>query len=428
MAIGVSFFLVYSKAKIQADRLHDKPISVRCQVRYTLSHMSWSGAKRLGHKVYRVQFTTPAKAMPRLWANGKVKHTHPNASQINHILDGIADRAVMLHAQYIAAGTFAAESDYINAMMGHVEAAQPCTLFSDYAQYISYLKDRAVGTTTQNRHRLILGILEQFQKQTGYLLDYHTLNKTFAAKFTAWAVRELPTHRKTQNMQHTVQRYFKDMRNFLSHAHTEGWTTVVTWRQIKPVFKTNPFPVTVSDQDIERMWAITPADLPCSPQKAASCIITRDWFLFGTQTSLRWSDWQAGKFKIIDLMPIGYNLQFTQQKTDAPLEIPLSALAIEILRKYDMKMPQCFCPASTSDHLGILANAAGIQKHITSHTARRTFCTLQEAAGVPRGVVMRITGHRTEKDYLRYTGISFKYNADMMRRANPEMFKIKSAG
>lgn len=114
MAIGVSFFLVYSKAKIQADRLHDKPISVRCQVRYTLSHMSWSGAKRLGHKVYRVQFTTPAKAMPRLWANGKVKHTHPNASQINHILDGIADRAVMLHAQYIAAGTFAAESDYIN--------------------------------------------------------------------------------------------------------------------------------------------------------------------------------------------------------------------------------------------------------------------------------------------------------------------------
>lgn len=44
------------------------------------------------------------------------------------------------------------------------------TQISDYAQYISYLKDRAVGTTTQNRHRLILGILEQFQKQTGFPL------------------------------------------------------------------------------------------------------------------------------------------------------------------------------------------------------------------------------------------------------------------
>lgn len=170
MAIGVSFFLVYSKAKIAADRLQDKPVSVRCQVRYTLSHLNWSGAKRLGHQLHRVQFTTPAKAMPRLWANGKVKHTHPNAGQINQILDGIAERAVALHAQYIAAGIFPTESDYITAMMGQVEAATTCTLLSDYAQYISYLKDRAVGTTTQNRHRLILGILEQFQKQTGFPL------------------------------------------------------------------------------------------------------------------------------------------------------------------------------------------------------------------------------------------------------------------
>ena len=75
-----------------------------------------------------------------------------------------------------------------------------------------------------------------------------------------------------------------------------------------------------------------------------------------------------------------------------------------------------------------VCDCAGIEKHLTSHTARRTYCTLAEKAGVPRGVVMRISGHHTEKDYLLYTGISFEYNADMMRRANPGMFAIKTAG
>jgi integrase len=60
-----------------------------------------------------------------------------------------------------------------------------------------------------------------------------------------------------------------------------------------------------------------------------------------------------------------------------------------------------------------------------AHTARRTFCTLQEKAGVPRSIIMRISGHRTEKDYLRYIGITFEYNADALRSANPQWFELK---
>lgn len=429
MAISISFFLVYSRAKIQAESLQNKPVSIRCQVRYTRSHLNWSGAKRMGHDIIRLQFTTPAKAMPRLWANGKVKHTHPNALQINAIIDGIAERAVSLHAQYIAAGAFPPDNDYIAAILGTDVAAGPSsTLLQDYARYIGYLVDRKVTVTFLRQHKNLLGIMEQFQAQTGYLLEYETLNKTFAAKFAAWCQKSLPKRRKTQNFEKTAQRYFKDLRIFLNHAFTEGWTRETIWRQIKPRFKRNPFPTTLTEDEIARLLALTAADIPCRPRQQKTVIITRDWFLFGTQTCMRWSDWQGSKYRFVDLSPIGWNLQFVQKKTGDALEIPLSALALEILRKYDFRMPPCYSPYSTIQHLALLARAAGIEKHLTSHTARRTYCTLAEKAGVPRGVVMRISGHQTEKDYLLYTGISFEYNADMMRRANPAMFAIKKSG
>ena len=47
---------------------------------------------------------------------------------------------------------------------------------------------------------------------------------------------------------------------------------------------------------------------------------------------------------------------------------------------------------------------------------------------MPRSVIMRISGHKTEKEYLKYIGVSFEYNADMMRKANPAWFDLKISG
>lgn len=424
MAISISFFLVYSKKKITSERLHDTPVSVRAQVRYTRSHLNWSAARRFGHEIRRIQFTTGVQAHPRLWANGKVKHTHPNAATINATLDAIADRAIAAHAAYIEAGIFPPDNDFMAAMLGAKEAAGPASdFFGYYEQFILYMADKGIHRTTRVGHTLILGLLKKFSAQTGYTITFETINKTFAAKYAAWRTRQ-PTVRKNQNPTATAQRHFKELRNFLSHAHSEGWTTATAWRQIRPQIPKPKFPITVTAEEIARIWALTTADFQQRYKGTSNNILlTRDWFTLGTQTAMRWIDWKTKKYRFIPLPDGQYNLQFTQHKTDDPVEIPLSALAIEILRRYNFDMPPPFTAASTLHHLTAIANAAGITKHITSHTARRTFCTLQEAAGVPRGVIMRITGHRTERQYLRYTGITYRVNADLMRRANPDMFK-----
>jgi len=49
---------------------------------------------------------------------------------------------------------------------------------------------------------------------------------------------------------------------------------------------------------------------------------------------------------------------------------------------------------------------------IVTHTARRSFATNLYLAGIPSITIMKITGHKTEKNFLRYIGISQEENAN----------------
>jgi len=429
MAISTSFFLVYSAQKIKTEKLEKKPVSIRAQVRYTRSAMAWSIAKRMGHQVERLQFTIPAKAQPRYWANGKVHHNHPDAQQINNTIDTIAARAAELHAQFIAAGAFPDPAQFIAQILQatpETPTQSQSTFFSHYNQYLQFLKDQNTPPKPIENQRRICAILLRFQTETGYQINYNSINRTFAARFITWAANTLPKRRSGQNIRITAERYITDLKHFLNHAHREEWTTATTWRQIKSTRQPRKFPITITDDEIQQLAAITADQLPARTDIRAGLANTLDWFIFATQTGLRWSDWQTRRIQIITHTPNIINIRITTEKTDQPLEIPLTNLAVQILQRNGGQMPPGYPYTTTSRHLRRIARIAGIQKHLTTHTARRTFCTTQEAAGVPRAYIMRITGHRHEADYLRYTGITYALNADLMRRANPAAF-TKSA-
>lgn len=428
MAIGLSFFLVYTKAKMEEYNLHNTPVSIRCQLRFTLSDLPWGIAKRMGHDVQRLQFMLDVKAIPKHWANGKVSHRHPNAAVINGRIDEISQRAVQLHDAYCKSGRFPDNSSYMLAILGGNEARRETVFFEDYAKYIEYLDNRKVSGDFVQRQRHLCQLLKTFQKQTGYHLEYSTVGRTFAEKFSAWVIKTVPQRQHNQDMAKTAMAYLESLKIFCSHALLEQWTNERLFQQIILNFKSNPFPTALTMQEVQQLLAVKASDIKGIPQVQRNAIITRDWFVFATQAGIRYSDWRQKRFALVDLMPAGMNIRFVQEKTDNPLEVPLSRIGIAILERNDFNMPAAFGATSTGIHLRLLAQAAGIKKHVTTHTARRTFCTLQEKAGVPRSVIMRISGHKTEKEYLKYIGVSFEYNADMMRKSNPGWFDLKISG
>ena len=53
---------------------------------------------------------------------------------------------------------------------------------------------------------------------------------------------------------------------------------------------------------------------------------------------------------------------------------------------------------------------------VSSHTARRTFASNAYRAGVPAMVIMKITGHRTETQFLKYIKITNDEAAKIMQK------------
>jgi integrase len=168
----------------------------------------------------------------------------------------------------------------------------------------------------------------------------------------------------------------------------------------------------------------------------------RDLFLIGCETGLRYSDFcslQAGQI-------LGNNLEVipikTRKKTATSqqvLVIPISKRCKKIFKKYNNNLPSFGHNQLNyfNSSLKQICREAGINKVISinrtrqqslqseqfekwevisSHTARRTFCTLKFLAGMPSESIMKFSGHTSERNFLKYLRIDNQLNADHFRK------------
>lgn len=170
--------------------------------------------------------------------------------------------------------------------------------------------------------------------------------------------------------------------------------------------------------EIEKLWSV---ELPDRLSKA------RHIFLIGYYTAMRISDYKTiGEDNIRD------NLIFkTTQKTGERVVLPLHPRAKEILLQYGLRLPR-ISDQRLNDYIKEACLAAGINSTviitrteggkkvsrkyekwqlITSHTARRSGATNMYLAGIPTISIMMVTGHKTEKAFMKYIKVTREQNA-----------------
>ena len=151
--------------------------------------------------------------------------------------------------------------------------------------------------------------------------------------------------------------------------------------------------------------------------------LSRDWFIIASQTGLRYSDWHSlAEAKMVPADG-GFDLHITTKKTGAKVVIPVSRLLYRVLKEYDFSPPAPPSNQKFNENLKEIAKKAKIKKPISSHSGRKSFCTVQYRKGVPVPWIMKISGHRTEKEFYRYIGVDGTENADLVRKQNAE-FRI----
>lgn len=131
---------------------------------------------------------------------------------------------------------------------------------------------------------------------------------------------------------------------------------------------------------------------------------TRDVFVFQTYTCLSYIDLKAFDSKNIKEIK-GTNVYIgCRNKTDKPFTIPILSPAWEILMKYEGELPVVSCEVYNT-YLKLIAQAAGVDKPLSSHWARHTGATLLLNEGVDLKIVSKICGHSsiriTEQIYAK---------------------------
>ena len=201
-------------------------------------------------------------------------------------------------------------------------------------------------------------------------------------------------------------------------------------------FTDQSFSVYLTKDEIDRLYNL---DLSKNPGFDK----VRDAFLTLCETALRISDYQK-----VDISIRGNGVKLiyiNQKKTGGLVVIPLSARLESILKKYDNQLPKLPDQYINRD-IKIICKMAGIDEVLTypaerygkkfekkahkwelisCHTGRRSAATNMYLAGIPEISIMQITGHKTEKSFLRYIRVTAEENAKLLS-AHPYFSGLKA--
>ena len=122
----------------------------------------------------------------------------------------------------------------------------------------------------------------------------------------------------------------------------------------------------------------------------------RDLFVFQTYTCLAYTDLVAFDCKNIQEVKGKKVYVGRRGKTKEAFTVPLLDPALDILSKYKNKLPM-ISNVKYNEYLKVLAQAAKIDKPLSSHWARHTGATLLLNNGVSMQIVSRICGHSSTK-------------------------------
>lgn len=263
--------------------------------------------------------------------------------------------------------------------------------------------------------------LKSFVKSKNISLDFDTINIDFYNQY----VHYLSTEKNLSA--NTVGKHIKTLKSFLSEATERGLNTNLEFKKSK--FKTLREDADTVYLSIDELKKVEKMDLSSSPRLQK----VKDLFLIGCYTGLRFSDFT--QIKPENISESKSHILIRTQKTGQRVTIPLHPVVKNIMLKYSNELPKAYANQVMNKYLKEVMSIAGFKepiettitrggvleknvtpkyKLISTHTARRSFATNLYLADIPAISIMKITGHNTERSFLKYIRVTQEQNADKL--------------
>jgi integrase len=284
-----------------------------------------------------------------------------------------------------------------------------------FAQYLISSTSRKANTI-KNYKQAVVKMLD-FQKAKRRKLSYDVINMDFYNEFMRYM-------NKKGYSTNTTGTIIKNIKVFMNEAYDRGYHTNRDYlsRKFKVIEEVTDS-IYLNEQEIKEMYEL---DL----SRYEHLDRARDLFIVGAYTGLRFSDLSRLSDKNFESQ--GKLLRVRTQKTNEDVVIPVHPFVRTIFDKYLGEFPTqitnqkfnafikevaMITKIDSLETVRITKGGENVESSVpkynlvTAHTARRSFATNLYLQDVPSITIMKVTGHKTEKAFLKYIRISKEENA-----------------
>ncbi len=401
---------------------------------------------RICYEGYKIKYYTPEKVLPKLWNTSKqrVKEStkFTEYPEFNRRLDNIESGIKTVIRKYINDNennypTPSALKPLLDIAIRNGGKVDKITFMSYYADYIERCKNgrlnhaktgKPLTTGTIRSYQTTLFNIERYIADTRKIVDFDTIDLDFYASFGEYLANYTneDTGKQKQSL-NTIGKHIKVIKSILNEATEQGINKNLAFKSRKFLaISEDADTVYLADWELQQL-----AELDLTDNTRLEVI--RDLFLIGCSTGLRFSDLSTLTPKQIN----GNMITLTQIKTGKPVIIPVHELVNEILNKYEGKLPEARSNQKTNEYLKevckltkglnsmvsvsstkggeMVTETIAKWQLVTTHTARRSFATNEYLAGTPSLTIMAITGHKTEKSFLKYIKVTPDQHAKILQ-------------
>jgi integrase len=299
-----------------------------------------------------------------------------------------------------------------------------------FYQIDDYIKSKTKQVTPKmlNVYRNMRDTLKAFEEFKKTPITFESFDYTFYEEFVEYMQYDHVLRRRKKVIKgfrvSSIGKTVKQLRIFLNNRIRKNIIAPINLQDYK-----------ILDEESDAMYLtwreinhIYHADLSAHPH----LVKYRDLFVFGCLTGLRFSD-----FSNIQNEDVRNGMLYKkQEKSDHWVVIPLRKEAEYIFTQAFNKVIPRITNPDFNYYIKEVGMLAGISQSIkfshkkgnkdivvtkpkyawmTSHTCRRSFCTNEFLAGTPVDLIMKISGHKSLRDFYRYIRISEEEAGQMIK-------------
>lgn len=385
----------------------------------------------LNYRGKRFKYATGERVCPDGWdferQRAKVSRKYLDGPDINDRLNRLEGLIIRIFRDSnfgdIEPAEFSKQLDVLMGFPVKYESDEPAvpTVFEFAKIFIESKKGKKGANSWKGYNTRINAFIKFVNEFHQGQITYNDVNDQFLAQFRKWLYEEPRKYRIGQ-----AEAIIKKIREMMNAAGKSGYHTNSSYSGLKAV-KGDRTKYALTFDELEYLYSFD-----FGPKEKLS--LARDIFLVGCYTGQRFSDYsrirpehtkEIDGVTMIDILP---------EKTKAQsikVTIPLLPIPLAILKKYEFAMPSR-TNKTINKNLKIIGKLAGFTDNIkvtdndggvpyekmvpkwelfTTHVARRSFATNFYRAGIPIAVLMKITGHKKESQFLDYIAIDGTENA-----------------